>query len=174
MTPWMTINSQSGLNRNTLLDSLKQRALQKGWHIASAESCTGGGVAKALTELDGASAWFESGFVCYSNRAKEKLLGVPNTTLASFGAVSQQTVEAMAQGALTKTGAELSVAVSGIAGASGGSLEKPVGTVWFAWHLATGKTYVYSNCLKGDRHAIREQAINIALEGLLLCLDDPQ
>ncbi len=170
MTLWMELDAHPQLSRQDLLNRLKQAAIHRAWHITTAESCTGGGVAKALTELDGASVWFECGFVCYSSQAKEHLLGVPASTLTRFGAVSQETVEAMAQGVLDKAQAELSVAVSGIAGAGGGSIEKPVGTVWFAWSLASGSTYVYTCQFSGDRHSVREQAIDVALQGLLCCL----
>ncbi len=162
---------RDAVSRDTLLEKLKQRVLVKDWRIVTAESCTGGGLAKALTELEGASAWFESGFVTYSNQAKQTLLAVQAQTLECYGAVSQQTVEEMAKGALARTQADLSVAVSGIAGPGGGTVEKPVGTVWFAWSKAKGGTDVYSCRFFGERHQVREQAIDVALQGLLRCLD---
>lgn len=165
-------NYHDATSRDTLLEKLKQRILIEGWSIVTAESCTGGGLAKALTELEGASAWFESGFVTYSNRAKQILLAVQAQTLERYGAVSQQTVEEMALGALARTQADLSVAVSGIAGPGGGTVEKPVGTVWFAWSKAKGGTSVYSCQFFGERHQVREQAIDVALQGLLRCLDE--
>src|SRR5690606_6844774 len=107
----------------------------RGWQIATAESCTGGGIAAAITAVAGSSAWFEAGFVTYANRIKTQVLGVDGAILTAEGAVSRAVVEQMARGALTAAGADLAVAVTGIAGPDGGSPGKPVGTVWFAWAL---------------------------------------
>ena len=139
---------------------------RRGWWLACAESCTGGGIAAALTELAGSSAWFECGYVTYSNRAKQEMLGVSEQTLARHGAVSRETVLEMATGALLRSHVQLSVAVSGIAGPGGGTPEKPVGTVWFAW--ATQDTAV-ADCrvFPGDRAQVRVAAVDAALQGLL-------
>ncbi|MCP5413334.1 MAG: nicotinamide-nucleotide amidohydrolase family protein [Chromatiaceae bacterium] len=139
---------------------------RRGWWLACAESCTGGGIAAALTELAGSSAWFECGYVTYSNRAKQEMLGVSEQTLARHGAVSRETVLEMATGALLRSHVQLSVAVSGIAGPGGGTPEKPVGTVWFAW--ATREAAV-ADCrvFSGDRAQVRGAAVDAALQGLL-------
>lgn len=134
--------------------------------LASAESCTGGLVAAACTELAGSSAWFERGFVTYSNAAKQELLGVPEATLARYGAVSAQTVVAMVEGALAKSRADWALAVSGIAGPGGGSAEKPVGTVWFAWGGPAGWRCTERQRFAGDRAAVRAQSVLWALERL--------
>jgi nicotinamide-nucleotide amidase len=141
-------------------------ALARGAMIATAESCTGGLVAGAITAIAGSSAWFERGFVTYSNLAKEQQLGVAPSTLERFGAVSEETALEMAQGALRGAPAQWAVAVTGIAGPEGGSPDKPVGTVWFAWagpdHLQTLKRQ-----FDGDRTAVREASVRVALEGLV-------
>jgi nicotinamide-nucleotide amidase len=140
--------------------------------LATAESCTGGWVAQCLTSLAGASAWFERGFVVYSNAAKTQMLGVAETTLAQYGAVSEPVASAMAQGAITHSPAQWSLAITGIAGPGGGTADKPVGTVCFAWgHRADGSKNIQltsRTChLDGDRRHIRQQAVILALEGLL-------
>ena len=141
--------------------------------VATAESCTGGWVAKALTDVVGSSGFMECGFVTYSNASKVALLAVAEGTLERFGAVSEATVREMAEGALARGGAELSVAISGIAGPGGGSAEKPVGTVWFAWSRlpSDGSGALATACsvrrFAGDREAVRRQAVAEALEGLL-------
>jgi nicotinamide-nucleotide amidase len=117
----------------TLAADLGRRLLARGWRVTTAESCTGGLVAGAITAIAGSSDWFDRGFVTYSNAAKRELLGVPEAVLAAHGAVSEPCAVAMAEGALVRSGAMLAVAVTGIAGPSGGSEEKPVGTVCFAW-----------------------------------------
>ncbi len=139
----------------------------RGWRVAVAESCTGGGLAAAITAVPGSSAWFEYGLVTYANRAKETLLGVPADLLAAQGAVSEAVVLAMVEGVLSLSGADLAVAVSGIAGPDGGSRDKPVGTVWLAWGQADG--WRQSRCLyfDGDRESVRRQAVVAALRQLL-------
>ena len=142
-------------------------ALQaRGWRVTTAESCTGGGVASAITDIAGSSEWFEYGFVTYANRAKESLLGVMSAALQQHGAVSEPVVEQMAEGALRAAGADLAVAVSGVAGPGGGSADKPVGTVWFAW-ADSGETTTALHRIDGDREQVRQQAVIIALQGLL-------
>jgi len=135
--------------------------------LATAESCTGGGIAAAITDIPGCSGWFERGFVTYSNAAKMDMLGVPATLLDEHGAVSGPVVRAMAEGALQYSLADISVAVSGIAGPDGGTPAKPVGTVWFAWARRGGRTDIHCQCLSGDRDAVRAGTIEIALRGVL-------
>ena len=154
----MLMNSQIERHVTQLATQLQQ----KNWSIACAESCTGGGIAYALTSISGSSAWFAQSWVTYSNQAKHDLVSVPLDTLEKYGAVSRQTVQAMAQGAARKAEAELAIAVSGIAGPSGGTKEKPVGLVWFGIFLS-GSVACEQQIFSGDRHAIREQAILHAL-----------
>jgi nicotinamide-nucleotide amidase len=139
---------------------------QCNWMLATAESCTGGWVAKCCTDIVGSSAWFERGFVTYSNQSKQDMLAVKTETLTTFGAVSEQTVLAMAQGALKYSKANISIAISGIAGPDGGSDDKPVGTVWFAWatqNSAKAERYHFL----GDRDHVRRQAVAVALTGII-------
>lgn len=142
----------------------------QGMMLVTAESCTGGGIAQAVTRVSGSSAWFDRGFVTYSDAAKEEMLGVSPETLEQHGAVSEQTVREMAQGALQYSSAQLAVSVSGIAGPTGGTPEKPVGMVWFAW--ASGDS-VKTAChqLSGDRDAIRAKSVSIALQGVVNMLN---
>lgn len=138
--------------------------------VATAESCTGGWIAKSLTDIAGSSAVFGYGVVSYSNGAKESLLGVPNATIEAHGAVSQPVVEEMARGALRLSGADIAVAVSGIAGPDGGTDDKPVGTVWFAWAVRDGSSALTdTTCerFKGDRELVRELTVAHALQGIL-------
>lgn len=137
--------------------------------VATAESCSGGWVAKAITDIAGSSAVFHYGIVSYSNGAKESLLGVHNETLEQHGAVSEAVVIEMAEGALNLSGADIAVAVSGIAGPSGGSKDKPVGTVWFAWAVRDGAKLRATTRLKhfeGDRDLVRELTVAHALQGV--------
>ncbi len=147
----------------SLLDSCTANHLK----IATAESCTGGWVAKILTDLPGSSAIFDRGFVTYSNEAKMDMLDVPMQTIEQWGAVSQQTVMAMTLGALTNSRAQLAVAISGIAGPSGASPRKPVGTVWFAWQRQGQQAQTAIQRFYGDRDSVRSQAVTTALRGLL-------
>lgn len=158
----MTADQQS---LEALAAELGEQLQAQAWQVCTAESCTGGWVAQVMTAIAGSSAWFERGFVTYSNTAKQEMLGVPEATLAEHGAVSEATVLAMAKGALNNSKADLSVAISGIAGPGGGSAEKPVGTVWFAWATAQ-QCCAESHLLSGDRQAVRQQAVMIALRGL--------
>ncbi|CFR21955.1 competence damage-inducible protein A [Yersinia frederiksenii] len=144
-------------------DKLKAR----GAWVTCAESCTGGWVAKALTDIAGSSAYFDRGFVTYSNAAKHDLLGVDETTLANYGAVSEPVVREMAQGALSAANADFSVSISGIAGPEGGSVDKPVGTVWFAFATREGQIEAHKQVFSGDRDAVRLQATVFALQTLL-------
>jgi len=135
--------------------------------VATAESCTGGGVGEAITRTPGASAWFDRGFVTYSNDAKVDLLGVKQETIGSFGAVSEAVAREMAVGALHQSSAEFAVAVTGVAGPDGGTSSKPVGLVWFAWASLDGKVETRFEIFGGDRAAIRGQAVLEALKGLV-------
>ncbi len=155
----------------TLIQQLATALLRRHWTLVTAESCTGGGVAWRLTELAGSSAWLEGGFVTYSNAMKQRLLGVSAALLEQQGAVSRACVEAMAQGALANSQAQLSVAISGIAGPGGGSEEKPVGTVWIAWARADGVSQSTLFDFSGDRQSIRDQAVEKAISGLLALLE---
>jgi nicotinamide-nucleotide amidase len=152
-----------------LAERLGGALLARRQRVATAESCTGGLVAGAITAVAGSSAWFERGFVTYTNEAKTELLGVPAATLATFGAVSVQTAEVMALGALAASRAQWALAVTGVAGPGGGSPEKPVGTVCFAWSGPFGARSERRQ-LGGDRAAVREESVRIALAGLLDCL----
>lgn len=138
-----------------------------GWRLASAESCTGGGIAAAVTEVAGSSSWFEYGFVTYANSAKIALLSVDPATLAAEGAVSEAVVRQMVEGALSVSGADLAVSVSGIAGPGGGSHDKPVGTVWLAWGSLKGGLEAHCYYFTGDRAQIRRQAVVVALRELV-------
>lgn len=135
-------------------------------HVTTAESCTGGGIAEAITRIPGSSAWFEAGYVTYSNRQKSQQLEVAAQLFEKVGAVSREVVEAMAQGAQRKSLARFAVAVSGVAGPDGGSPSKPVGTVWLAW--AVGQTLISEQrFFAGNRDEVRRQTVKAALEGLL-------
>ena len=148
-----------------LTRQLADRLLANGQMMATAESCTGGMIAAACTDLAGSSAWFERGFVSYSNEAKTELLGVPAALIAEHGAVSEPVVRAMAHGALQHSHAQVSVAVTGVAGPGGGSLDKPVGSVWFGW--ATPAGVVTQLChFEGDRHQVRQASVKHALQRL--------
>jgi nicotinamide-nucleotide amidase len=134
---------------------------------ATAESCTGGLIAGAITDISGSSGWFERGFVTYSNEAKIELLGVRPDTLSRFGAVSEETARAMVAGALERSRADVAVAVTGVAGPTGGTPEKPVGFVWLAWGVRGGAVEAVSRRFPGDRAAVREATVAVALDGLL-------
>ncbi len=144
--------------------------IESGKAIATAESCTGGWIAKSITDIPGSSAVFGYGVVSYSNGAKESILGVKNATIEEHGAVSGGVVEEMADGVLHLSGADIAVAVSGIAGPDGGTEDKPVGTVWFAWAVRDGaKALIDTSCehFSGDRELVRELTVAHALQGVL-------
>ncbi len=145
----------------------------RGVMMATAESCTGGGVAYAITAIAGSSAWFDRGFVTYTNQAKQEMLGVTEKTLAKYGAVSEAVVLEMALGARQNSGAKLTLAISGIAGPSGATLDKPVGTVCFAWGYGEGELRSEVKQFSGEREAVREQSIAHALQGVLRILGEP-
>ena len=155
-------------------EQLDQLAMQIGdqlrasdLRLVTAESCTGGWIAKVITDIPGSSEWFDRGLVAYSNVAKMDLLDVRETTLAEWGAVSAETVAEMAAGALQRSGAEVAVAVSGVAGPTGGTVDKPVGTVYLAWMLEGGLLHTECRHFAGDRAAVRQQTVVAALEGIL-------
>lgn len=139
----------------------------RGWRMATAESCTGGWIAKCCTDRAGSSAWFERGFVSYSNRSKHELLGVEPGMLEREGAVSRGAALQMADGARDRAGVEAALAVTGIAGPDGGSEDKPVGTVWFAWVVAGKPTEAERRVFAGGREAVRRQTVAHALQGLI-------
>ncbi|OOH83554.1 damage-inducible protein CinA [Pseudomonas koreensis] len=135
-------------------------------HVTTAESCTGGGIAEAITRIPGSSAWFEAGYVTYSNRQKTQQLNVATELFETVGAVSREVVEAMVRGAQDKSLARFAVAVSGVAGPDGGSPNKPVGTVWLAWGVGETVTSEVQH-FPGNRDDVRRQTVKAALEGLL-------
>lgn len=151
----------------TLAHELGTALKNKGWNLALAESCTGGWAAQSVTAIAGSSAWFDRGFVTYSNLAKQQMLGVGADTLEQYGAVSKQTAEEMALGAIAHSSADISAAITGIAGPEGGSAEKPVGTVCFGWSCKNGQILTQTEVFSGDREAVRRQAVKTALTGLL-------
>lgn len=154
-----------------LVDQLSQKLLANNHRVATAESCTGGGIAEAMTQLAGSSAWFECGWVTYSNLAKQNLLQVDPQVLAVEGAVSESVVLMMARNALSLAAVHYSVAVSGIAGPAGGTAQKPLGTVWIAWASLSieGVVQTQAQCFyfSGDRQQVRRQTIQQALLGLI-------
>ncbi|MEJ2593260.1 MAG: nicotinamide-nucleotide amidase [Candidatus Thiodiazotropha sp.] len=150
----------------TLTARCAERLREAGLHLVVAESCTGGWLAKVLTDLPGSSDWFDCGYVTYSNRAKQSMLGVSGETLAEHGAVSEATVAEMARGALRESGADIALAVSGIAGPGGGSAEKPVGTVCFAWQRRHSEPRVARESFSGDREQVRRQSVAYLLARL--------
>ncbi|MDD5390488.1 MAG: nicotinamide-nucleotide amidohydrolase family protein [Gallionellaceae bacterium] len=151
----------------TLAAELGTALLQRGWMLATAESCTGGWAAQAATAVAGSSSWFERGFVTYSNEAKMDLLGVQAKTLEIFGAVSEEIASEMALGALARSRAQATCAITGIAGPSGGTPDKPVGTVCFAWACVTADVVTARRQFSGDRQQIRAQSVQLALRNML-------
>ncbi len=153
-----------------LVERLAAQLRAKGWMMATAESCTGGLIAGACTDLAGSSDWFERGFVSYSNAAKTELLGVDAALIAQHGAVSEPVARAMAQGAVAHAHAQVAVAVTGVAGPGGGSVDKPVGLVWFGWAVPGG-VHTEVQRFDGDRAAVRAATVHHALAHLLTLLD---
>jgi nicotinamide-nucleotide amidase len=156
---------------NDLVQRIAERLAARGAMLATAESCTGGWAAQALTALAGSSNWLERGFVTYSNAAKQEMLGVRVETLERYGAVSEETAREMALGALSHSHAVLALAITGIAGPGGGTREKPVGTVCFAWAAKGDAVRSETRHLAGDREAVRRQSVERAFTGLLELLD---
>ena len=168
----MSLSVPTDADLYALAEQVAAAALQRRLMLVTAESCTGGWVAKALTDLSGSSAWFDAGVVTYSYGAKEALLGVNPRTLERTGAVSEETALEMVSGALARFGAGMAVAVTGIAGPTGGTPEKPVGTVWIRWKRRGG--YAHASLFKfaGDREAVRRQTVAAALNGVIKALTD--
>jgi nicotinamide-nucleotide amidase len=156
---------------HVLVERLAGELNQRGFHITVAESCTGGWIAKHLTDFPGSSQWFEYGFVSYGNNAKAGLLNVDPALIAQHGAVSSEVSAAMVTGALDRSGADIGLAVTGIAGPEGGTAEKPVGTVWLAWAQRGGAPHSECHLLEGDRDTIRRQAVSTALQQVLKFLE---
>ncbi|GGC76160.1 nicotinamide-nucleotide amidase [Marinobacter halophilus] len=147
-------------------NALGDRLVEQNKTIATAESCTGGWVAKILTDRAGSSAYIMAGLVTYSNEAKQAILGVEAPVLAEYGAVSEAVVRQMVAGAVRATGVDVAVAISGVAGPGGGSADKPVGTVWFAWGTGPDHTETRVKCFKGDRDQVRRQSVLYVLQGV--------
>lgn len=147
------------------VEELASRLSEHGWTLSTAESCTGGWIAKCCTDRAGSSAWFERGFITYSNQAKRDMLGVDETVLEEPGAVSREAALQMADGAQSGADTDVAVAVTGIAGPDGGSDDKPVGSVWFAWSIQ-GSAEAELKLFPGDREAVRRQTVGHALQGL--------
>jgi len=158
-----------------VVEQLAGLLIKNNKQLSIAESCTGGWVAKVLTDLSGSSDWFERGFVTYSNQAKHEMLGVAESTLKTYGAVSLETVDEMAVGALKNSHADFSLSISGIAGPSGGSTEKPVGLVWFSWAVQeSNKQNILASekqMFDGDREAVRLQAVIYSLTKLIILIE---
>jgi nicotinamide-nucleotide amidase len=155
----------------TLATLVGARLRAKAMMLATAESCTGGWVAQAVTAIGGSSEWFERGFVTYSDAAKQEMLGVSARSLAAHGAVSEQTAREMAAGALAHSRAQVAVAITGIAGPTGGSPEKPLGMVCFAWAIKGGVVSAVTQRFHGDRESVRRQSVIAALQGVLELLE---
>ncbi|EGV30658.1 CinA domain protein [Thiorhodococcus drewsii AZ1] len=160
------IEQSTDLGFETIAARIGERLTARALMLACAESCTGGWIAKCVTDVAGSSAWFDRGFVTYSNAAKQEMLGVREETLARHGAVSEAVVMEMVAGALGRSRAQVALAVSGIAGPGGGTQEKPVGTVWIAWGVP-GEG-VLADCCRfgGDREAVRRETVRVALQRL--------
>ena len=159
----------TGQEHQAVLTEISTRLLARGWMLATAESCTGGLIAGACTDLAGSSQWLERGFVTYSNAAKAEMLGVPMALIEQHGAVSEPVARAMAEGAVARSHAQVALAVTGVAGPTGGTPTKPVGTVWFGWQVA-GHTHSEVQHFAGDRAAVRAQTVQHALARLLALL----
>ena len=155
-----------GKGLEAILTQISAQLLTHGWMLATAESCTGGMIAAACTDLAGSSQWFERGFVTYSNAAKTELLGVPAALIAQHGAVSEPVARAMAEGAVAHAHAQVAVAVTGVAGPTGGSADKPVGMVWFGWST-DGVVTTEMRRFAGDRAAVRQATLAHALRGVV-------
>lgn len=168
----MALSIPTDAELRQLAEQVAQVALRHRLMVVTAESCTGGWIAKALTDLSGSSAWFDAGVVTYSYGAKEALLGVNPRTLERTGAVSEETVLEMVSGALARFGAGLAIAVTGIAGPSGGTADKPVGTVWISWKCRGGYAHAELFHFDGDREAVRRQTVAAALNGAVKALTD--
>jgi nicotinamide-nucleotide amidase len=168
----MTVPVPTDADLQALAEQVAAAAQQRRLMLVTAESCTGGWIAKALTDLPGSSAWFDAGVVTYSYGAKEALLGVNPRTLERTGAVSEETALEMVSGALARFGAGMAVAVTGIAGPTGGTPDKPIGTVWIGWKRRGGYAHATLFHFAGDREAVRRQTVAAALNGVIKALTD--
>ena len=157
------------MNATDLTKTLAQILLSRNWTVSLAESCTGGLVCSTLTELAGSSEWFERGYITYSNEAKTECLGVPAELIEAHGAVSEQVAKAMAEGARINSGSNVAISITGVAGPSGGSADKPVGTVCFGW-TTENQTLIKTMRFNGDRQMVRQQATEFALTELIALL----
>ena len=161
-------------NKNSFYELAKQvgqTLTKRNFLLATAESCTGGWIAEVITSIAGSSAWFERGFITYSNLAKQEMLGIKASLIEQYGAVSRQAALAMAEGALNFSSAQVSIATTGIAGPEGGTLEKPVGTVWVAWAIKGQLSEAECYHFKGDRALVRQQTVQASLERLIQKLE---
>ena len=154
-----------------ILQTVSQKLHDNKLSLVTAESCTGGWVAKCITDLAGSSSIFDRGFVTYSNQAKHEMLGVSNNTLETYGAVSEAVVIEMVQGALKKSQAAIALSISGVAGPGGGTDEKPVGLVCFGWMIANEEAIAHSVHFEGDRDSVRKQSVEYALDGVNKLID---
>jgi nicotinamide-nucleotide amidase len=157
----------SNLDIDDIIATMAKTLLAKGWRLSTAESCTGGLVSASITALAGSSEWFERGYITYSNQAKSEDIDVSQNLIEEYGAVSDQVARAMALGAKQNSGSDIALSITGIAGPSGGSSEKPVGTVCFAWVLANDQMISETKYFEGDRQQIRQQACDFSLRKLL-------
>ena len=154
-----------------LATTVGQLLVEKSQRIVTVESCTGGWLGKTLTEIVGSSGWYECGFVTYSNASKIQLVGVNEELIQEFGAVSEPVAKAMARGALEYTKTDIAIAITGVAGPDGGTMDKPVGTVWLAWVAENNYCKAECRIFDGDRASVREQSVSTALTGLILLLE---
>jgi nicotinamide-nucleotide amidase len=162
-----TESSASNLDIDDVIATLAKTLLAKGWRLSTAESCTGGLVSASITALAGSSEWFERGYITYSNQAKSEDIDVSQNLIEEYGAVSDQVARAMALGAKQNSGTDIALSITGIAGPTGGSPEKPVGTVCFAWVLTNDQMISETKHFEGDRQQIRQQACDFSLRKLL-------
>jgi nicotinamide-nucleotide amidase len=156
---------------NRVVGQLAEALKDKAWLLACAESCTGGWISKCCTDREGSSAWFDRGYIAYSYPAKTEMLGVAESRLLQFGAVSREIACDLAEGARARSGAQATLAVTGVAGPAGGTASKPVGTVWFAWSVPGRPTEAECQHFSGDREMVRRQTVLYALRGLLHRMD---
>jgi len=155
-----------------ILQKVSKKLHEKNLSLVCAESCTGGWVAKQITDLTGSSAIFDRGFVTYSNQAKQDMLGVSKRSLDAFGAVSEEVASEMAEGAINHSAANIALSITGIAGPTGGSEDKPVGMVCFGWLIRGEKIRTETKYFKGDRNSVREQAVDFSLNGIIKQIDE--
>ena len=161
------LNTPQNIDLHEITQELARVLIKNHWHLSTAESCTGGMVAASITELAGSSEWFERGYVTYSNQSKSEDIDVSQNLIEQHGAVSDQVARAMALGAKQNSGSDLSLSITGIAGPTGGSPEKPIGTVCFAWALANDQIVSETKHFEGNRQQIRQQACDFSLRKLL-------